>query len=319
MARCCSCGTEFAQTLDLLLARNKDDEWVMLCRPCQQKGVVPDELLPAPPMSEPGMAPPADGAKAATSAMPSLAEPVDSFAAIGLLLAQLRSQRRQDMLRPHTRVHERHSVDLAIRFHLARDDVYHGGLVTDLSGGGLQMVTEHPLEKGQMIHFDNQMPLPAVLLELFQGAAEVRRVSPMADGRVTAGVRFVQRQVAKGDNRRRFRRYATRLLSMYRRERSDILAMAEAVDLSQGGMMLRATEKLILNEVVEIRLRGNSGSFAKGDLIGRARVLRVLDRPDHIEIGCQFLDTSIAPRRAVEARAYSTTASLTPPANGAAP
>lgn len=311
MARCGACGAEFSGTVDLLLARNKDDQWVLMCRPCHNKGVRPDELAPPPPAADPAATTAMSAFASGDTAMMGPVPPLDSFAAVGVVLAQLRSQRKKDLLRPHTRIHERHSVDLAIRFHLARDDVYHNGLVNDLSGGGLQMITEHPLEKGQLIHFDSQMPLPAVLLEIFQGAAEVRRVRLQADGRYAAGVRFVQRQAAKGSNRRRFRRYATRLLALYQRERSDILTMADAVDISQGGVMLRAHEKINLGESFAIRLRGNSGSFARGDLVGVVRVLRALERPDHFEIGCQFAETRIEPRRFEPPR--PTTTIVTPP------
>lgn len=291
MARCCACGAEVTDAQAMVLARNQSNQWITICAACRDRGVDIDALSPTPP----GADPMSTSAIARDPGIAAIA--ADPFNAVKRLLAQLRGQRQQLLLRPHTRVHERHSVDLAIRFHLARDDVYHNAVVTDLSSGGLQIVTAQPVERGQMLHFDSQMPLPTVLLDMFQSAAEVRRVYPTADGRYAAGVRFVQRQVAKGANRRRHRRYAARLTALYMREGAGITALAEVKDLSKSGMRLRIMEPLADRETIRVILRGDTGSFARGDLVGEATALRVMERADHWEAGCEFQRTRIAPRR----------------------
>jgi len=282
---CHACGQDYESSGTILLVRNRAQQWVLLCRDCHQKGVSPDHLAPAPAGPDP----------VASAALP--ARPLDSFAAVGQALRLLRARRHQAVVRDRTRRQERRPVEIAVRFRLSRDDVVHTGTVVDLSKNGFRIVTPRRLEKGQVIAFDGHMPLPSALLALFRESAEVRREEPLADGRWMAGARFMQRQATDGANRRRHRRHPASFDCLYAREGSTFLSFARVCDMSQGGMMLYASEPLVRSEPLHFRVRGETGSFASGDLVGEATVLRVIPRQTHHEIGCRFDRTRVEPRR----------------------
>gem|GEM_PF-2041301 len=305
MARCCACGAETGGETTML-ARNRDQQWVVLCPDCHRKGVSPSRLVPLPLGPDPALA----GSP--------LAPLADTFSVVLQALALARARRGQDAVRARTRGHDRRAVEIAVRFTLARDDVSYTGLVTDLSPGGLRLLSGHLLEKGQLLSFDGKMPLPAALLALFRNAAEVRHVDQLPDGRWMAGARFLQRQAARGANRRRHRRHPAEFDCLYQRTGSDVLSHAKVADMSQGGMMLYASEAVELQEAFRFRVRGESGSFAQGDLVGEASVLRAIPRAGFFEIGCRFSLTRVEPRRTARPLPEGT-AAPPPAAGGPAP
>ena len=307
MARCCACGLTPAQADDLRVLPNKEGRWVTVCPSCLAKGVAAAALDPA----EAAAPADADGGRAAASA------PGDrAFANVGRVLGYLRAIRRKAELRGNrTRAHDRHSVDIPIRYRLTRDDTFHAGVIRDISQGGLRLFASRLLERGQHIHFDPDAALPAALAELLRGAAEVRRVTAVTDGRWDIGIRFVQRSMAKADNRRRHKRYQCAMRAYVIRPGSAVSLAAAVTDISQGGMQLRLDEAPEFDEELEVRVRGDAGSFIRGDLVGATRVRRVLPRGPEWEVGCMFAQTRVEAR---PIRAKAMTAILPSPAAVAA-
>ena len=285
MARCCACGNSPERPENLQIVQNREGRWVTLCVDCSARGVSPENLDPA---ETPENHPAPATKNAAPDSRP--------FNNVPRVLAYLRTIRRKAELRDRTRVHPRHSVDIPIRFRLARDDAFHTGVIHDISRGGLRITTLRPLERGQHIQFDPDAALPAALAEILRESAEVRRATPAPEGRWDVGIRFVTRAVAPADNRRRHKRYQCAMRAYLLRAGSSIHLAGDVTDISQGGIQLRLDEAPERDELLEIRIRGDAGSFTRGDLAGSARVRRVIPRGAEWEVGCQFVQTKVDPR-----------------------
>ena len=289
MPRCQVCSNDFNRPDAILMVLDESSRWMAICRDCRQKQLAPGSLADIAPPT--GQAPP-----------PGAEESADSFLGVRRALEALRAHQarrtRQKASRDRMRQSERLPADITVQYNVARDDTFRAGQVVELSETGLKMVTPHRLSKGQILFFDAKKSSASALLPMFQGSAEIRWVDEMADGRFAVGARFGQRQVARGSNRRRHKRHQADMACLYRRAGSEITSYARVRDLSQGGMMLSASESLQKGEVIEFRVRGETGAFAKHDLVGASSVMRMLPRPGYYEIGCRFDKTRVDARPA---------------------
>lgn len=286
MPKCGSCGTVYENPSDLDLVRNQANRWIPICRSCIEKGVDVDSVK-APAVVDESVVKEAAIEAPITVALRRDESGSDTFANIPRLLAALRSMRVKSEDKGRIREHERHSIELTILFRLARDDMPYAGLIKDMSQGGLLMRTRRALSKGQILHFDWNVPLPPSVTQLLQSAAEVRRVAPTENGWLEVGLRFVQRQLAKEANRRRFRRYKCEMDAYYQREGSEVITRGHVRDISQGGGQFFLCEALEVGEVIHARLVGNQ--TMKGDLVGTVKVCRVMQRGPEFETGCAFI------------------------------
>ena len=294
MPNCDACGEDRPED-DLKFLRNHETQWVSVCNACLAKGVNPDTVQPAVAEDEDDM-PDGAGAKAEGDAEAGGIPPIliaapageTPYIAIPKLLAALRNLRLRKERRGKTRAHERRALEIAIRFALARDDTYHDAVIRDISPDGMSMTSERKLERGQLLQFDTNLPLPPAVAQLLKGSAEVRRAVP-ENGGFSYGLRFVQSQSAKGANRRRFRRFKCEMAAYYRRDGSACVARGDVRDVSQGGVQMFVDEKLEPGEIIRAHFRGRTGPFAKNDLIGTIKVGRVLPRGLEWEAGCAFV------------------------------
>ncbi len=279
MPKCNSCGKYYDNPSVMELVRNKDNRWISICKHCLSMGVDVNQV-------QQGAA--VDDSALATADTPSIdVTPTgDSLANAKKLLEALRNLRQGKERVGRARSHERKQVELTVHFTLARDDTRHEGTVKDFSQGGLRVVTPFALTKGQVVQFDWNIPLPPAMARMLQGTAEVRRVVRNEDGLFDAGFKFMSRQVDKGANRRRFRRYRCDMVAYYQRQGCDLLSRGTVTDISQGGCQMQLDEKLDMNEVFQVRLIGGGGQ--RGDLVGNMRVCRAIPRETTIETGCAF-------------------------------
>ena len=262
------------------LVRNQENRWVSICRYCLDQGVDVNTVTPG------NIA--VDEHALATSDTPAIDVTLsqDALDNAKKLLDALRNLRQSKERVGRARSHERKQVELRVHFTLARDDTRHEGTVKDFSQGGLKVVTEYQLTKGQVVQFDWNIPLPPAMARVLQSTAEVRRVIKTENGLYEVGFKFLTRQQDKGANRRRFRRYKCDMFVYYQRPGSELLSRGKVTDISQGGCQMRLDEQLEAGEVFSVRLIGGGGS--RGDLVGTMRVCRVIPRENSFETGCAF-------------------------------
>ncbi len=280
MPRCNSCGKNYDNPSILELVKNQENRWLMICRHCIDMGV--DVNL----VEQGNIVVEAHALATADTQSVSTVLSGDPIADAKRLLDTLRNLRQSKERVGRARSHERKPVEMKVYFTLARDDTRHEGTVRDFSQGGLRLLTVYPLVKGQIVQFDWNMPLPPAMARTLQSTAEVRRVTNTEDGMIDVGFRFLTRQVDKGANRRRFRRYKCDMVMYYQRNGSAVMAHGRVSDISQGGCQMHLDEALNQGEVFHVRLIGGGGT--KGDLVGSMRVCRVIPREVEFETGCAF-------------------------------
>lgn len=280
MAKCSSCAKNYDDPSQLELVRNSENRWVTVCRVCLEKGVDIETIQPG------NIA--VDEAALAAADRPSIdvSLAVDPLENARKLLESLRNLKTTAERLGRSRGHTRRKVELSVYFTMARDDTRHQGTVKDYSQGGLHINTAMSLQKGQVVQFDWNMPLPPAMTRMLQSQAEVRRVTKNEDGSFEIGFQFMSRQADKGANRRRHRRYKCDMLTFYQRRGSEILSAARVTDISQGGCQVRMDDELNRGEVIYVRLVGGGG--ARGDLVGNVKVCRVSKKDIHFEAGCAF-------------------------------
>ncbi len=280
MPRCNSCGKNYDNPSILELVKNQENRWLMICRHCLDMGV--DVNL----VEQGNIVVEAHALATADTQSVSTVLSGDPIADAKRLLDTLRNLRQSKERVGRARSHERKPVEMKVYFTLARDDTRHEGTVRDFSQGGLRLLTVYPLVKGQIVQFDWNMPLPPAMARTLQSTAEVRRVTNTEDGMIDVGFRFLTRQVDKGANRRRFRRYKCDMVMYYQRNGSAVMSHGRVSDISQGGCQMHLDEALEQGEVFHVRLIGGGGT--KGDLVGSMRVCRVIPREVEFETGCAF-------------------------------
>lgn len=284
MAKCSSCNTNYDNPADIELIRNSDNRWVPVCKNCLEKGVQVDSISPTAAV---------DKNILATIEQPSIdvslvrEHPLENIRSLLSSLRNIRKTAERSERVGRVRTHERKSVEITVSFSLARDDTPNDAVIRDLSKSGVKITTRRKLERGQIVQFDWNSRVPPHVAGMLQGAAEVRRVVKNDDGTFDAGLRFVKRQVAKGANRRRFRRYKCDIPIYYQREESEIMTLGLVKDISQGGCQLHLDESLDMGEIISVRLMGGAG--VKGDLVGTLKVCRATTKDAIVEIGCAFV------------------------------
>ena len=280
MAVCNACGKNYDDPSVLELVRNDENRWLSICRNCLDDKVDISTIIPG------HIA--VDEQVLATADQPSIDVTLseNSLENAKRLLVALRNLRHGEVRVGRARGYERKSVDLVVHYTLARDDTRHEGTVKDYSLGGLKITTAMHLPKGQIVQFDWNIPLPPAMARVLQGAAEVRRVTKNENGTYDVGLKFLARQIDKGANRRRFRRYKCDMLVYYQRSGSEIMSTGKVIDISQGGCQMRLDEKLASGEVFSVRLVGGGGT--RGDLVGSMRVCRAMSKDVWFETGCAF-------------------------------
>ncbi len=279
MPKCSSCLKNYDDPTSIELVKNQENRWFTVCRHCLDSGVDVNNITQAQPV---------DAHALATADAPSIDATIsgDPIADAKRLLESLRNLRQSKERVGRARSHERRSVQIKAHFTLARDDTRHEGVVRDFSQGGIRLVTAYPLAKGQIVQFDWNIPLPPAMARLLQSTAEVRRTIKTDNGHYDVGFKFMSRQVEKGANRRRFRRYKCEMRAFYQRNGSEFMSMGRVTDISQGGCQIHLDEQLAKDEVFEVRLIGGGGT--RGDLVGHMRVCRVMVREADFETGCAF-------------------------------
>lgn len=281
MPRCGSCSRNYDDPGVMELVRNQENRWVAICRNCLDQGVDVNQVVQG------NIAVDEHALQTADKPVIDVTLSGDPFENAGKLLESLRNLRQSKERVGRARTHERKQVEMVVHYTLARDDTRHEGTVKDFSQSGLRVVTSQNLPKGQIVHFDWNIPLPPSMARVLQSAAEVRRITKTDDGLYDIGFKFLARQSDKGANRRRFRRYKCDMLVLYQREGDEIVSSGKVRDISQGGCQMRLDENLASGEVFKVRLVGGGG--ARGDLVGTMRVCRVVPRDDIIfETGCAF-------------------------------
>lgn len=281
MPKCGSCGKNYDDPSVIELMRNQENRWVAICRNCLDHGVDVNRV------ERGNIAVDEHALQTADKPVIDVTLSGDPFENARKLLEALRSLRQSKERVGRARSHERKQVEMVVRYTLARDDTRHEGTVKDFSQSGLRVVTAQNLPKGQIVHFDWNIPLPPSMGRMLQSAAEVRRVSRNDDGMFDIGFKFIARQSDKGANRRRFRRYKCDMLVLYQRSGGDVVSSGKVRDISQGGCQMRLDESLDQGEVFRVRLIGGGGS--RGDLVGTMRVCRVMPRDGVMfETGCAF-------------------------------
>ena len=291
MAKCAGCNKDFEDQDQLELMRNNEGRWLPVCAECRGSGVDVNSLQMPQAVTESAL-------KAAAETgieIPSL-ENSSPLQNLHKLFHSLRAIRMKVEKAGRSRGHDRHNIEMIIRFTLARDDTPHDAVVKDLSVGGLKMLTKRNLLKGQIMQLDWAVPLPPAISRMLQSAAEVRRVTLLDDGQYEVGLRFVKRQLAKETNRRRFRRYKCEMDIFYQRENSEIMSCGKVRDISQGGGQVFIDEKLDVGELLTVRLVGGAGN--RGDLTGLIKVCRVILRGYEYEAGCAFVRMKMSPHLA---------------------
>ena len=287
MPKCSACGVFYDSPDAVELVRNNENRWVSICRTCLDKGVDVNRMTSVNVAVEEAAIELAD--------RPSVAIDLDENDPVGnasRLLDSLRELRHANEKVGRGRSHERYNVEIAVIFSLARDDATHEAVVKDLSHGGMLIQTHKHLAKGQILLFDWKTPVPPAMASVLQGNAEVRRVERNEDGSFAVGLRFVKRQVVKGANRRRFRRYKCDMRAYYRREGGNTTCLGKVVDVSQGGCLLHLSGAMEKGEKVYVRLVGGGGG--RGDLVGTVQVCRVAPRDSTaFQIGCSFAQMRI--------------------------
>lgn len=281
MPKCDSCGVFYDDPGDLEFVRNKENRWVPICRPCQEKGVDVNLVAVRNIAVEEAVLRMADKPGIDVNLVGG-----DPVASARKLLQSLRTLRQVNEKEGRVRNHTRHSFDITIEFTLARDDALHAGVVKNLSQGGMLVHTDKVLTRGQIVQFDWKGSAPPNMTTALQGSAEVRRVTKNNDGTFAIGFRFVKRQVMNGANRRRFRRYRCDMPAYYQREKSNMIRLGRVTDISQGGCQLELDEELAANESFFVRLVGGGGN--RGDLIGTMQVRRMIKKEMLFEAGCAF-------------------------------
>ncbi len=279
MPKCSVCLKNYDDATAIELVKNQDNRWLTVCKYCLDAGIDVNAVNQISPVDEQALA---------TADAPSIDVTLsdDPIADAKRLLETLRNLRQSKERVGRVRSHERRKVQMKVNFTLARDDTRHEGVVKDFSQGGLRLITAHPLAKGQIVQFDWNIPLPPAMARLLQSTAEARRIIKTDNGLYDVGFKFMSRQVDKGANRRRFRRYKCEMQAYYQRGGSEFMAFGRVTDISQGGCQIRLDEPMRKDEVIEVRLIGGGGT--RGDLVGNMRVCRVIAREADFETGCSF-------------------------------
>ncbi|MDR1520447.1 MAG: PilZ domain-containing protein [Planctomycetota bacterium] len=290
MPKCGACGKNYNDPAQIELVRNQEDRWVPVCRECLEQGVDTSQLRLDKVAVDNHVAS-MDIAQAIDVTL--AANPMDN---VRKLLAAFKSLRQSKERKNWAKRRERKQIELTAYYTMARDDNRYEAKIVDFSPSGIRIATNRAIAQGQILQFDWNIPLPPSMARVLQSTGEVRRVVKHDNGTYDIGIRFMARQSDKEANRRRFRRYKCDMTAYYRCRGSDLMLIGQITDISQGGCQMRLDEKLETNNVLEVRMIGGGG--AKGDLIGKIRVCRVIPRDSYFDTGCCFEKMSMAPQPA---------------------
>jgi len=283
MTKCERCGKVLVKRNELTLVRAPAGRWQVQCRDC-----VRSAAALAKPARPAGASPAAKSSSSATAI----------FAKIREIMTEI--EREKAPPRQHERAHERYSTDLVVRYALLRDDEFHTAHFKDISAGGARFIADRELQPRQILRFEIDAKALQQAPMLIQSTGEVRRVTPLGDGRFEVGVRFVKKLRAQEPNRRRYRRVRVDLAAYFRRSGSELVEKGRVCDISQGGVRLVADADLNSGEEMDVIIRSEGAAAGKADIHGRVRVVRVVPRRrGKTEAGCAFLTLRLRPHTAL--------------------
>ncbi|MCX7934738.1 MAG: PilZ domain-containing protein [Planctomycetota bacterium] len=283
MVKCERCGKIVGSRNDLTLVRIPGGRWQVQCRDCVRSAATAMAKSPK--------------TMSASPAAKALSSPSALFSRIAEILAEMEQESAPP--RQHERAHERFPADLVVRYALQRDDELYTAHFKDISEGGARFITDRELQPRQILRFEINAETLRQAPGLIQSTGEVRRVTPLGDGRFEVGVRFVKRLRGQEPNRRRYRRVRVDLAVYFRRQGSELVEKGRVHDISQGGVRLLADAALSTGEEMDVIIRSEGAAAGKADIHGRVRIVRTLPRRrGETEAGCAFLTLRLRPRPA---------------------
>ncbi len=303
MPKCSVCRRSFPRTSDLARVRHRAGKLVFACKRCVTAEKARRAKSQVAVNQTPERSPGERSGAAAKPHSPSSRQPralqrrqieetKKAFVKIHETLQSLKREKKEPKAASDKRAHERHRANFKISFSLLRDDAVHTCDIRDISRGGVRFITPVPLAVGNILQADIQAPEGSPVKIMIKRPLEVRRITPLKDGRIEVGARFVSHVRASEPNRRRYRRRPVDMAVQVRRDGCEYITIGRVRDISQGGARLIMDEAPDVGEKIQVTLRGGKNAHFHSAM----EVIRVQERrPREYELGCRFITPDAEP------------------------